>query len=86
MVVGQFVLTPLLQNVAKLSAPVIGMLSYISKGCYYLALASSSKQWMVMQISKNENMQICRNAAMPICKYANMQICKYANMQICKAS
>ena len=25
MVVGQFVLTPLLQNVARLSAPVIGM-------------------------------------------------------------
>ena len=30
------------------SGPIIGIMSNISKGCYYLFLASSSKQWMVL--------------------------------------
>jgi len=47
MVVGQFGLTPILSKVLGFSEPVIGIFSCISKGSYYLLLASSSKQWMV---------------------------------------
>ena len=53
MLPGQFILTPVLQNILQWSAPVIGMLSYISKGSYYLALASSNKQWMVNRFDEH---------------------------------
>eukprot|EP00090_Calanus_glacialis_P031798 TRINITY_DN52828_c0_g1_i1.p1 TRINITY_DN52828_c0_g1~~TRINITY_DN52828_c0_g1_i1.p1 ORF type:complete len:250 (-),score=38.74 TRINITY_DN52828_c0_g1_i1:37-732(-) len=47
MVIGQFCLTPVLTKVLLISEPLIGIFSCVSKGSYYLLLASSSKEWMV---------------------------------------
>eukprot|EP00092_Neocalanus_flemingeri_P020690 GFUD01022421.1.p1 GENE.GFUD01022421.1~~GFUD01022421.1.p1 ORF type:complete len:371 (+),score=25.84 GFUD01022421.1:115-1113(+) len=47
MVIGQFALTPILTKVVRMSEPLIGIFSCVSKGSYYLLLASSSKEWMV---------------------------------------
>ena len=43
----QFCLTPLLQRLFRLTSPIIGIFSVLSKSCYYLLLTSSSSQWMV---------------------------------------
>ena len=48
----QFALTPLLTKVVKLSTPLIGVLSAVSKASYYVLIANTQSRTMVSSRTK----------------------------------